>query len=333
MTATMRAAWYETNGEAADVLQIGDMPMPEPKADEVRVRVHYSGVNPSDWKSRAGRTHAMAYPRIIPHSDGSGVIDAVGANVAASRIGERVWVWNGQWQRPWGTAADYICVPSKQAVVLPEGIALELGATLGIPALTAYHALSTDGGVVGKSVLVAGGAGVVGALALQMAKALGASTVITTVSSEAKAALAIGDGADMAIDYRREDVIARVAELTGGAGVDRVVEVDVAANMAILPAILARRGSAIVYGSSSAEVPLSIPGFTMREAALRFFIVYQLTQDARAKAKAFVNSALSDGTLRPRIAAILPLSDIVEAHQRVESGREVGSMILDLTTT
>ena len=178
----MRAAWYEANGTARDVLRIGEIPDPEPGPGEVRVRLRASGVNPSDVKTRGG-SRPMSGPRIIPHSDGAGTIDAVGPGIPQSRIGERVWIWNGQWKRPFGTAADMIALPAEQAVKLPEGTGFAEGACLGIPALTAYRALATDGGVSGASVLVAGGAGAVGHYAVQMAKLMGAREVGATVCS------------------------------------------------------------------------------------------------------------------------------------------------------
>lgn len=155
----MRAAYYEANGAARDVLVVGDMDRPEPAAGEVRVRLATSGVNPSDVKSRAGSNRKMAYPRVVPHSDGAGTIEAVGAGVDPGRIGERVWIWNGQWRRPFGTAAEFIALPAIQAAHLPDGTSFEAGACLGIPALTARHAVSIDGPVAGQSILVSGGAG------------------------------------------------------------------------------------------------------------------------------------------------------------------------------
>ena len=183
----MRAAWYERNGPAREVLSVGEMPAPEPGPGEVRVRVHASGVNPSDWKSRAGTARPMAFPRVIPHSDGAGVIDRAGPGIPTRRVGERVWIWNAQWKRPFGTAAEFVILPAAMAVRLPEGIGFEEGACLGIPALTAHRAVTSDGPVAGQTVLVSGGAGAVARYAIQIAKLLGAGQVIATVSSAAKA--------------------------------------------------------------------------------------------------------------------------------------------------
>ena len=212
----MRAAFYERTGSAREVLQVGDVPDPQPAPGEVRVRLVTSGVNPSDVKSRRGAAGtSMPFPRVIPHSDGAGIIDAVGEGIAAERVGERVWIWNGGWRRPFGTAAELIALPASQAVRLPEPISFDAGACLGIPALTALHAINVDGGVRDKSVLIAGGAGAVGHYAVQFAKIAGARQIIATVSNEEKAALARAAGADLTINYRDSDFAAAVLDATG----------------------------------------------------------------------------------------------------------------------
>src|SRR4051794_36660321 len=170
----MKAIWYERNGPAREVLQFGEMPDPEPCPGKVRVRIHASGVNPSDWKTRSG-LRPMTFPRVIPHSDGAGVIDQVGAGVPESRLGQRVWTWNAQWKRPFGTAAEFVVLPAEQAVLLPDRVSFDEGACLGIPALTAHRAVTIDGTVEGRTVLVSGGAGAVGNYAIQLAKLLGAA--------------------------------------------------------------------------------------------------------------------------------------------------------------
>ena len=195
----MKAVWYERNGPARDVLEFGDVPDPVPGRGEVLVRVHASGVNPSDWKTRSG-SRPMVAPRIIPHSDGAGVIEKVGPDVDPSRVGERVWIWNGQWKRPFGTAATYIALPSEQIVRLPDGTSFESGACLGIPALTAYRAVTTDRSPQGETVLVSGGAGAVGHYAIQFARLLGAAQIIATVSS---AGVAVSFGRRQAYESRR----------------------------------------------------------------------------------------------------------------------------------
>jgi NADPH2:quinone reductase len=323
----MRAVWYERTGPAREVLTLGEMPTPSPGPGEVLVRLATSGVNPSDWKTRSGN-RPMVGPRVIPHSDGAGTVEAVGGGVDRARIGERVWIWNGQWKRPFGTAAEHIALPAAQAVRLPEAVPFEAGACLGIPALTAWRAVQTDGGVDGQSVLVAGGAGAVGHYAIQMAKLLGARQVIATVSSSAKAAQARAAGADAVIDYRAEDVAARVKELTGGRGVDRVVEVDLAANGALLPQVVARDGWCVCYGSGKADVALPFGPMIMSGAAVRFFIVYELPDAARAEGLAQVTRWLEAGALQHAIGRVLPLSEVVAAHELVERGEVTGNVVL-----
>ncbi len=230
----MRAAYYEQNGIAREVLVLGELDTPRPRPGEVRVKLATSGVNPSDVKSRQGSTRKIAFPRVIPHSDGAGVIDDVGAGVSRSRIGERVWVWNGQWKRPFGTAADFIALPAAQAVPLPEKVSFEAGACLGIPAMTAAHAVALAGIGRGTIVFVSGGAGAVSQYAIQFAKWKGA-TVVTTVSSTEKAAAAREAGADHMVNYQRENVGERVAEITGKQGVDVVIELDLTANAKLIP--------------------------------------------------------------------------------------------------
>lgn len=325
----MKAIWYERNGAARDVLIHGEMPTPEPATGEVLVRLHASGVNPSDWKTRGG-SRPMTAPRVIPHSDGAGVIAAVGAGVDAARVGQRVWIWNGQWKRPFGTAAEFIALPAAQAVKLPDSVSFEAGACFGIPALTALRALLTDGGVAGQSVLVAGGAGSVGHYAIQFAKRLGARQVITTVSSTAKAAHASAAGADACIDYKREDVAARVKELTGGRGVDRVVEVDLGGNIGLLREILAQDGICAAYGSNTQAVTIPFSPMLVSGAAIRFFIVYELSAAARAECEAMLARFLAEGGLIHTIAATMPLTECVAAHELVEAGTAMGNVVLTI---
>jgi NADPH2:quinone reductase len=323
----MRAAWYERNGPAREVLRVGSLPDPEPGPGEVRVRVHASGVNPSDWKTRSG-SRPMVAPRVIPHSDGAGIVDRVGPGVDPARVGERVWIWNGQWKRPFGTAAELVALPAEQAVPLPEAVSFEAGACLGIPALTAHRAVTVDGSPEGQTVLVAGGAGAVGHYAVQMAKLLGAGQVIATVSSPEKARHALEAGADEAIDYRREDVAERVMTLTGGRGADRVVEVDIAGNAALLPRVVARDGLCVVYGSNAAQACLEFGPMILSGAAVRFFIVYELSPAARQQGIADLTRWMSEGRLRHAIGATFPLDAVVEAHELVESGRVIGNVVV-----
>lgn len=327
----MRAAFYERTGPARDVLRVEDMPTPEAGPGEVRVRLSCSGVNPSDVKSRAGlRSTALPFARIVPHSDGAGVIDKVGDGVPTARLGERVWTWNAAWKRAFGTAAQYVVLPAEQAVALPDGVPFEVGACLGIPALTALHGVRMDGGVEGRNVLVTGGAGAVGHYAIQMARLSGARRVIATVSNADKAALARQAGADLAIDYRREDVAARVLEATGGQGADRVIEVDFAANVASSLAAVRPEGDIVVYGSGKPEIAVPFFPAIVKNVRLRFFIVYNLAPPDRAAAIAQLTTWLEAGRLQHNVAARLPLESVAEAHELVESGRVTGNVVLDI---
>jgi NADPH2:quinone reductase len=323
----MQAVWYERNGPAREVLQFGEMPDPEPGPGEVRVRVHASGVNPSDWKTRSG-SRPMLFPRVIPHSDGAGVIDRVGPSVDPARLGERVWTWNAQWKRAFGTAATFVALPSEQAVRLPDETSFDVGACLGIPALTAHRAVTIDGSPQGQTVLVAGGAGAVGHYAIQFAKLLGAAQVIATVSSAEKAQHARSAGADEIIDYKSEPVPERVREITGGHGIDRVIEVDIAGNASLLPKIVARDGLCVAYGSNAPQASFEFGPMILSGAAVRFFIVYELAPAARERGIADLTRWLEEGRLRHAIGATLPLERTVEAHELVEQGKVIGNVIV-----
>lgn len=325
----MKAVWYERNG-ASEVLQYGDLPTPTPAPGEVLVRVAASGVNPSDWKTRLGSARKMTFPRVIPHSDGAGTVEAVGEGVDRKRIGERVWLWNGQWKRAFGTAAEYIALPSAQAAPLPGGVPFEAGACLGIPALTALHGLLTDGGCAGQRVLVTGGAGSVGHYAIQMARLLGAAQVLATVSGPAKAAHALAAGADTCINYRDEDVVARVAELTSGAGVDRVIEVDLAGNGPKLHQLSAHGAIVAGYGSNTQEAIFPFSPTITKGIGVRFYIVYELTPAQRATAIGALQPWLARGMLRHAVAASLPLAECARAHDEVQAGKHMGNVVLTL---
>jgi len=327
----MQAAFYERTGPAHDVLQVSDLPEPHPAPGEVRVRVRWSGVNPSDVKSRGGlRNPTLPFPRIVPHSDGMGVIDAAGSGVPASRIGERVWLWNAAWGRPFGTAAQFIALPAEQAVPLPEQVPDEAGACLGIPALTALHAVLAHGGVAGRRVLVAGGAGAVGHYAVQFARLLGARQVLATVSSPAKAALAAAAGADVVIDYRQEDVAGRVRAATAGHGLDRIIEVDIATNAALDLELLNAGGEVLVYGSTAPRLGFDFFPLLVKNIALQFFIVYHLAPADRQRAVAVLTGLLERGALQHNVSERLPLAAVAQAHERIEQGRVTGNLVLEL---
>ena len=324
----MRAAWYERVGPAREVLTVGELPDPQPAAGEVRVRVLWSGVNPSDVKSRAGlRNRTLAFAQVVPHSDGMGVIDSIGPGVVGRCVGERVWLWNAAWGRPWGTAAEYVCLLQQMAVPLPEDVDDKVGACLGIPAMTATHAVLMDGGVAGKTVLVAAGAGAVGHYAVQIAVRMGAAKVIATVSTPVKAALALAAGADEVIYYKTENVVDRVRELTAG-GVDRVIEMDIATNGASDMELLKPNGDCIAYGSSPAAMNLPFPTLLSKNIQVRFFMVYHLRDDDRRRAQGALQRMLVRGGLTHNIPHEFALERIVDAHELIESGRAMGNVAL-----
>ena len=323
----MRAAYYEANGSAREVLRVAEVETPRPGRGEVRVRLLASGVNPSDVKSRAGLTRKIAFPRVIPHSDGAGEIDAVGEGVPPARVGERVWVWNGQWRRPFGTAAEAIVLPSEQAVPLPAAISMEAGACLGIPAYTGYQAVLLTGAKQGSTVLVAAGAGAVGHYAIQFARKRKA-TVITTVSSSAKAELARRAGADHVVDYKRENVAERIMAVTGNRGVDAVIEVDLAANARLLPNVLAPNGVVAIYGSGAPEPSIPFQFLLQNSITLKFFLVYLMPPEERARATADINRMLENRELIHNVAQTFDLGDIVAAHEAVEAGQALGNIVV-----
>ena len=327
----MRAAVYERTGPASEVLSIVELPLPLPGPGEVRVRLGWSGVNPSDVKTRGGvRSRTLPFPRIVPHSDGAGLIDEVGSGVPRGRIGQPVWLWNAAWERAFGTAAEYVVLPAEQAVRLPKDLDPAIGACLGIPALTAYHAVAVDGGISGKSVLVAGGAGAVGHYAIQFARRLGARQVLATVSGPEKAALAKAAGADVVLNYRTDDLAASVHEATGGQGVDRIVEVDLAANIATDAALLKPGGDIAASGSGAPEITLTFFQMIAKSIRLRFFLVYKLEPEDRRRAIEDLSAMLAAGQLSHNIAVRLPLARIAEAHQLVEQGRAGGNVVLEI---
>jgi NADPH:quinone reductase len=315
----MRAAYYERNGTAREVLQVGEVDTPRAGPGEVRVKIATSGVNPSDVKSRQGITRKIAFPRVIPHSDGAGVIDVVGDGVPKSRVGERVWLWNGQWKRAFGTAAEFIVLPAAQAVALPEKVSFEAGACLGIPAMTAVHAVTLANATKGTTLLVSGGAGAVSQYVIQFALAKGAS-VITTISSPEKAKVAQEAGADHTIDYKHENVGERVMEITGKRGVDAIIEMDLSANAKLIPSVLRPKGTVVVYGTGP-EATLPAAFCLVNSIKLQFFLVYELDASERERALAAINKSLNQGTLINRTAQpTYSLTDIAAAHEAVERG-------------
>ena len=322
----MRAAWYEKNGPAHEVLKVGDIPDVTPLPGEVRVRLKASAVNPSDVKARTG-ARPIRWPQLIPHSDGAGIIDAVGKG-CEHRLGERVWVFNGQWDRAFGTAAEAITLASALAQPLPLGVSFEAGACLGIPVMTAHRALFADGSIAGKTVWVSGGAGVVGHYAIQLAKWAGAR-VVTTVSNAAKATLALTAGADVVINYHEQDVVETIKRTVGG--VDRIVEVDFGRNLPHAVQVLNDDAVIACYASSSIPRPVyPYPDLLWRNPQIRQVFVYTMAQSAKDQAHQDIALWLKQTSPIFSIAHRFALSDIVKAHEVVESGQKMGHVLLTI---
>ena len=313
----MKAAIYRSKGAARQVLEVVERQNPRPVGNEVQVKVAFSGVNPSDVKTRARA--GMEFPEIIPHSDGAGVVEAVGPDAPEGLLNRRVWIYNGQWERAHGTAAGFVCVPAAQVVPLPDAVSFEVGASIGIPLMTAHHAVQACGSLVGKTVLVPGAAGSVGFYAAQLARLAGAR-VIAIVSSEEKAVIARAAGAAETIDYRRDEVAERVRTLTSGRGADCIIEVDAAGNGRHYGSILAFGGKAVVYGSNEADVTLPFRPLIMNFTSLYFFIVYRLPAPFLRQTTTGISQLLAREDLKHPETAIYPLEQIAEAHERVEKG-------------
>jgi NADPH2:quinone reductase len=326
----MRAAWFTEQGPPAAVFKVGEMPDPAPGPGEVKVRVHASGVNPTDTYTRGGtRRRGMPFERIVPHQDGAGVIADVGQGMPRSRIGERVWLYMAQWQRPFGSAAEYCVLPAAQAVRLPDNCSFNEGASLGVPWLTAHYAVNCDGPVQGKTVLVAGGTGAVGYYAVQVAKANGAR-VIATVGSADKGKAAKAAGADEVIDFRAEDVGARLAALTGGALVDRIVEPQFAKNAALYPKLLAKRGTVVVYGAGGAEGTIAASWGIQNQPTLKFFIMYELPSEWYPRIAADFTAMQTAGRVKHLPVREFALGEVAQSHEAVEKGNGGVRMIVQL---
>jgi NADPH:quinone reductase len=316
----MKAALYDRYGAAREVLRIEDVAHPEPGPGEVRVKVEVSGVNPTDWKSRSGATPRPIDGFQIPHHDGAGVIDAVGEGVDPARIGQRVWLWMAAAGRRWGTAAEWAVVPERMAVSLPQGVSAELGASLGVPAVTAHRCLFADGPIEGKTVLVAGGAGAVGHFAIELAKHAGAR-VITTVSGPQKAELAAKAGADLVVNYREPGAADRIGSFAGPGGVDHVVELALGANLQLDLAVIARPDARIVCYAAEATDPVTPVRACMNaNVILRFVLLYGVPPEALERAGQDITAALADGALTELPTTKFRLDEIAAAHDAVEAG-------------
>ncbi|HEY7484829.1 MAG TPA: NADPH:quinone reductase [Streptosporangiaceae bacterium] len=341
----MKAIVYTRTG-GPDVLDLVERPVPDPGPGQVRVKIHVSGVNPTDWKSRqGGSATAPAYSEQVPNQDGSGVIDAVGDGVDPARAGQRVWLWETAYRRPDGTAQEYVVLPERQAVPLPDGASFDLGASIGIPAITAHRCLTVadrgpgrlgPGALSGRTVLVAGGAGAVGNAAIQLARWAGA-TVVTTVSSPYKARLATAAGAQHTVNYRTEDAVEAVRSFAPD-GVDIVVEVSPAVNAALDGAVIAPNGVVAAYATDGgAEVVLPIRTFFVPNVRWQFVLVYTMPDVAKERAIADVTAAVSAGALRAGEEVGLPLhhfplAETGKAHAAVED-HIVGKVLIDVAQT
>ena len=325
----MKAVWYDTKGPASEVLTFGEIEDPKPGPGEVLVRLATSAIIPLDVAMRAAGRGPMAFPRIIPHNDGAGIIEAAGAGVPSSRVGERVWIWGAQWQRAFGTAAELVALPLNRVYPLPDHTSFAEAACFGSPSLTAYYGVFSEGPVTGKSVLVTGGAGRVGNYAIQFAKR-GGATVIATVSSAEKGEAATTAGADHVIDYRIEDVAARVKEFTGDQGVNRIVEIDFGANLAVSAAILKTFGVIVTYASHRMPEP-SYPFYALQnaQATIHHMSAHNLDDDVKAKAFDYLGRELEAGGLYHAIGARLPLAETAAAQEAVERG-SFGAVIVEV---
>lgn len=325
----MRAMTYTDLGTARDVLHFHDVKDIAPAAREVRVKLNYSGVNPSDVKSRAGRPGLQkpAFDRIIPHSDGAGVIEAVGEGVDPSRVGERVWIWNGQWQRAFGTAAPYITLGAEMAVPLPDGVDLETGAILGIPGLTAAEAVFGGGAITGTTVMISGGAGTVGLLAVQLAKWGGAKVIATCSPRDMDRVRQAG--ADVVLDYTAPELGTAIIAANDGALIPTVIEVEFGVNLELDAEIIAPNGRLAVYGSAKNMAP-TLPFFPLlfKAVTIDIILIYLLPLPLRLERIEHLHHALRAGALTCPVEKIYPLAEAATAHEAVEAGGRSGAILL-----
>ena len=326
----MKAAWYERTGEAIQVLEVGVIDDPAPKKGEVLVSLKTSGLNPSDVKTRAGARGDLSYSRIIPHSDGGGIVIDVGQGVDRERIGERVWLWNAAYKRNSGTCAELVSLPESQAVSMNEQVSFESAACMGIPASTAYYGIFSNGPIKGKTILVSGGAGAVGFYGIQLAKWSGAN-VITTVSSEEKGEIAKDAGADIVINYKNQDVIDIVMENTNSKGVDRILEVEFGGNLSINEKIIKTNGVIAAYGSAAVMEP-TLPFYNLMFKGVKIdtFLIYEVSNEDRKKIIKGLTQALNENALKHLIAQKFSMDDIVDAHESMESGSVIGNIVIEI---
>ncbi len=327
----MKAVWYEKQGVARAVLKYGERAVPEPGRGEVRVRLHTSAVNPSDVKKRAGMQPAgFDHGFVIPHSDGAGVIDAVGQDVPERRCGQRVWVYQAQFERNCGTAAQYVTLPSAMAPALPDNTGFDTGACIGIPIMTAHRCVHNVGNLSGKYVLVTGASGRVGYYAAQWAKLAGAY-VIATAGSDARCRIAGQTGADKVLNYRRDNLIEEIGRATGGAGVDHIVDVEFGVNAKTGAALLNNNGSISTYSSSLVPEP-AIPFYPLmfKNISLHMVLVYNMPAQAKQQAIKDIHDALQQDRLKHRIAGTWALEQTVNAHESIEKGGLDGCVVINI---
>ena len=327
----MRAAWFEAFGDAKDVLKLGEIDTPEPGPGEVLVRMKTSGINPSDVKKRAGSfPDLLDDGLVIPNSDGAGTIEAIGEGVDKSRVGERVWVFQAQYGRRFGTAADYVAISSNCAPRLPAKASFEVGACLGIPVMTAHRAVFADGDVDGRTLLVTGGAGRVGFYAVQWASRAGAN-VIATASNEADAEACRAVGAHHIVNHRDKGFAQAVLDANGGKPIDRVIDVEFGANLPVSIEVLRTGGTIATYASVQEPEP-KLPFFQMmyKDLTIRMIIVYAMPDSAKDHAVADITNALREEELQHRIAHSLPIEHIAEGNEIVERGNIRGAVVLTI---
>ncbi len=322
----MKAALYRTTGPAAEVIRLEEVERPEPGPGEVRVRLRLSGVNPTDWKARTGATPRPIQGFQIPHHDGAGEIDALGEGVPAERLGERVWVWLAAAGQPWGTAAQWTVVPAAQATQLPPGASYELGACLGVPALTAHRCLFADGPVSGRDVLVTGGAGAVGHFAIELARWSGAR-VAATVSGEAKAELARRAGAELVVNYRESGAQAELRRFSSRFA--RIVEVNLAANLQTDLGLAGPETVVVVYAADLDDPVLPVRACMGANLVMRFVLLYGVARPVLEEAAAVVCRALADSALTELPIVRFPLDRCAEAQEAVRSGA-TGKVVLEI---
>ncbi len=328
----MQAVWYNKFGPAKDVLEIGDYQTPQPERGDVKVRVYASGVNPSDTKKRLGANPALLNDgSVIPNSDGSGEIVALGDGIENRDIGERVWIYNAQFGRQEGTSAQYVCVPSNQAVWMPDNASYETGAMMGIPAMTAHRCVCADGPVNGQTLLITGGAGRVGYYAIQWAKYFGA-TVIATGSSDKSVEHCKRAGADLVVGHPSETVVNEILDFTSGRKVDRIVDGDFGVNLPSVLDVLKTGGVIATYSSMTNMTP-AIPFVRMMfmDTTIRMVLVYAMPDDAKQQAIEDITNVLAGGSFDHRVAETFPLKQSVKAHDEVERGDNYGSIIITIS--